>query len=122
MGASYSSRTLSETLAGCDQDILHYVLGQSGAHVKDIFLRFVDIEEQVKVASSKNDKPHPVMENASQFAHIFTATNNDHGHWMKLFTALDDRKVSTVDFYEAIATVVRLVVGLFGTVGRLQHF
>ena len=106
MGASHSATNLSETLAECDHDILKYVLGQPGSHVKEIFLRFVETQKVVEANNEKETAPGPVMENAAQFSKIFTATNNDHHHWMKLFEVLDTKNDSYVDFYEAISTTV----------------
>jgi|TARA_B110000091_G_scaffold204664_1_gene239607 hypothetical protein len=104
MGASHSSTTLSEALAGCDPSILKYVLGQPGSHIKEIFLRFVEIGKQT--TSAKKSTLVAVMENAEQFSRIFTATNNDHNNWISLFERLDSDNSELVDFYEAIATVV----------------
>ena len=103
MGASHSSTTLSEALAGCDPSILKYVLGQPSSHIKEIFLRFVEIEKQTTSAKSTLVA---VMENAQEFSRIFTATNNDHNNWISLFERLDSDNSELVDFYEAIATVV----------------
>jgi hypothetical protein len=102
MGASSST---TEHLSSCDHDILKYVLGRRSSHIKDIFLCFTEQQKQNK--SLDPDKtPHPVMENADQFAEIFTSTKNDHSDLRTFFDVLDDRNIGAVDFYEAIATLV----------------
>ena len=111
MGVTHSSTTVSGALALCNAHVLKYVLGQASAHVKEIYIRFVANENQTNAAS--NPLPHPILQNPEQFSHIFTATNNDHSNWMTLFELLDPTKTNSVDFYEAIATVVSPSLFLF---------
>ena len=128
MGAGQSNNELTSALAACDKNIMKHVLGQPAAEIKRVFQRFEETSHAVAGATasnadgsngSSNDSssggdsgttvPQPAMEDVKQFARMFGSRDRNHEHWVTLYTTLGGDTQGKVDFYEAIATLVRSV-------------
>eukprot|EP00946_MAST-07B_sp_MAST-7B-sp1_P001490 g1490.t1 len=110
MGASFSIGELTDGLARCDKDVLKHVLGQPASTIKAIFQAF-ESERQRRAAEGAGDEgtsPHSVMEDARDFSRLFGSGNRHMKYWTVLFNILDDGQSGKVDFFEAIATLVRV--------------
>lgn len=109
MGASFSIEELTDGLARCNKDVLKHVLGQPASGIKAIFQAFERERQRSAAENAGNEgtSPHAVMEDAKDFARLFGSGNRQMKYWTVLFNILDDGQSGKVDFFEAIATLVR---------------